>query len=150
MKKSPITSEFFLTFMDFLANAKNLLLSVSNKYGVTSMQTMTLVITDNAQPRSMGGLCRMFGCDASNMTGIIDGLEQKGLVARRPHPDDRRIKIICLTNSGERLKHDIVHAAAANSAHLFEPLNNEEITQLTTILAKLTATKPIHKARATT
>lgn len=54
-------------------------------------------------PVSMGELADRLFCDASNVTGIIDRLEDRGLVERQPDPDDRRVKRLVLTVDGEAL-----------------------------------------------
>jgi DNA-binding MarR family transcriptional regulator len=46
-------------------------------------------------------------CDASNATGIIDRLEARGLVERRPSERDRRLKCVVLTTAGKRLRRKI-------------------------------------------
>ena len=42
----------------------------------------------------------MLHCDNSNVTGIVDRLEARGLVARQPHEHDRRVKHVVLTPLG--------------------------------------------------
>ena len=54
-------------------------------------------------PRPMGELAGRLHCDASNVTGLADRLEDRGLVERRPAPGDRRVKVLVLTDAGERL-----------------------------------------------
>jgi DNA-binding MarR family transcriptional regulator len=46
--------------------------------------------------------CRL-RCDASNVTGIIDRLEQRGLVERRAAPADRRVKSLVVTVRGDEV-----------------------------------------------
>lgn len=53
-------------------------------------------------PAPMRDLAEMMACDASNVTGIVDGLERRGLVRRQPDPADRRVKHLVLTEEGER------------------------------------------------
>ncbi|MET0558635.1 MAG: MarR family transcriptional regulator [Solirubrobacterales bacterium] len=55
------------------------------------------------QPRAMGEIATYLDCDNSNVTGIVDGLEEKGLVERQPAEHDRRVKLIALTPDGRRL-----------------------------------------------
>ena len=43
-------------------------------------------------------------CDTSNVTGIVDRLEDRGLVERRVDPRDRRVKRLVLTEEGEALR----------------------------------------------
>lgn len=55
------------------------------------------------QPRTMGDLARMLHCDNSNVTGIVDSLEDKALAVRKPLEADRRIKVVELSGQGEAL-----------------------------------------------
>lgn len=55
-------------------------------------------------PLPMHQLADQLGCDNSNVTGITDRLEARGLVARQPYDQDRRVKHIVLTPKGERLR----------------------------------------------
>lgn len=55
------------------------------------------------QPLSMGELADRLFCDASNVTGIVDRLEARGLVERQPDPDDRRVRRLVLTDAGKEL-----------------------------------------------
>jgi DNA-binding MarR family transcriptional regulator len=55
------------------------------------------------QPRTMGELAQMLHCDNSNVTGIVDSLEEKNLAVRLPSEVDRRIKVVELSVKGEKL-----------------------------------------------
>jgi DNA-binding MarR family transcriptional regulator len=55
------------------------------------------------QPRTMSELAELLHCDNSNVTGIVDNLEEKILAVRLPSEADRRIKIVELTPQGEKL-----------------------------------------------
>jgi DNA-binding MarR family transcriptional regulator len=52
----------------------------------------------------MHELATMLACDNSNVTGIVDRLEARGLVARRPYAQDRRVKHVVLTALGIELR----------------------------------------------
>jgi DNA-binding MarR family transcriptional regulator len=56
------------------------------------------------RPIPMGYLAETLACDASNVTGLVDRLESRGLVRRRPSAEDRRVKVLDLTPSGSRLR----------------------------------------------
>jgi MarR family transcriptional regulator, organic hydroperoxide resistance regulator len=56
------------------------------------------------EPRTMGEIAEMLRCDPSNVTGIADALEERGLGRRRPSARDRRVKVIELTPKGERMR----------------------------------------------
>jgi DNA-binding MarR family transcriptional regulator len=55
------------------------------------------------QPRTMSQLADLLHCDNSNVTGIVDNLEEKDLAIRYPSEVDRRIKVVELTVKGETL-----------------------------------------------
>jgi DNA-binding MarR family transcriptional regulator len=52
----------------------------------------------------MSEIAAVLHCDNSNVTGIVDGLEEKGLATRQPSAADRRVKLIALTAEGRRLR----------------------------------------------
>ncbi|MET8022640.1 MarR family transcriptional regulator [Streptomyces avermitilis] len=69
---------------------------------LTASQGKTLNVLRRG-PASMSVLATTLTCDASNMTGIVDRLEKRGLVRREPSPSDRRVKNVILTAEGERV-----------------------------------------------
>lgn len=56
------------------------------------------------RPIPMGQLAETLACDASNVTGLVDRLESRGLVRRRPSAADRRVRVLDLTPTGARLR----------------------------------------------
>lgn len=78
------------------------------------------------------GLC----CDASNVTGLVDRLESKGLVRRTASNEDRRVKVIELTPKGARLRTAFMERMAAPPEGL-ERLSVREQQTLVRILARL-------------
>jgi DNA-binding MarR family transcriptional regulator len=56
----------------------------------------------------MGDLAETLYCDASNVTGIVDRLETRGLVERRSAPNDRRVRVLALTPSGEDVRERVL------------------------------------------
>jgi DNA-binding MarR family transcriptional regulator len=79
----------------------------------------------------------LYECDPSNITGIIDGLEQKGLVSRQEHPTDRRIKVIVLEPAGQKLKRQLMKILMNSNTFLFEALDSEETEQFISSIEKL-------------
>ncbi|MFF8292421.1 MarR family winged helix-turn-helix transcriptional regulator [Streptomyces sp. NPDC016309] len=52
------------------------------------------------EPTPMRRIAQSLRCEPSNVTGIVDRLEARGLVERRPDPADRRVKIAAATEEG--------------------------------------------------
>jgi len=141
MNKSHFSNEFYYALVSFLLQAKQQVVSVSGEFGLTSIQALTLLNISKQNAHSMSELCRLYDCDASNITGIIDGLEQKGLVSRRPHPSDRRVKLIHLEDAGYDLQQQLIARIAATSDHLFAALSAAEKQQLGKLIQKLAISK---------
>ena len=71
---------------------------------LSPIQCHVLHLLEPGRPLPMGRLAGMLGCHASNVTGLVDRLEARGVVQRRPSADDRRIKVLALTPEGSRLR----------------------------------------------
>jgi DNA-binding MarR family transcriptional regulator len=52
------------------------------------------------RPTPMGELATLLGVDPPNLTAVVDDLENAGLVERKPHPTDRRAKLVVATEAG--------------------------------------------------
>jgi MarR family transcriptional regulator, organic hydroperoxide resistance regulator len=59
-----------------------------------------IALRELAGPMTMRDLARRMSCEPSNATFVVDRLEKLGLVERRPHPSDRRAKVLTLTPEG--------------------------------------------------
>ena len=86
----------------------------------------------------MSALAKGWRCDASWVTGLVDGLEQRGYVQRRVPQGDRRVKVVEITDAGEA-------ARAKALAVLYEPpaavtrLSRRDQVALRDVLRKLRA-----------
>ena len=72
--------------------------------GLTFAQAHALRLLDPERPLPMSSLAERLFCDASNVTGIADRLESRGLVERRSAEGDRRVKALTLTAAGAELR----------------------------------------------
>lgn len=80
---------------------------MSRQYGLTGPQSSVLRILGRQGPMSSANLSRRLYVTPSNITGIIDRLEKKGLVARIRKEGDRRVALINLTEAGQELSQSI-------------------------------------------
>ena len=85
---------------------------------------------------SMGDMARGIGCDPSYITALVDDLDERGLASREPAPDDRRVKIIVLTDAGRSLATEIDRVLSAPPA-AFSALTQPELRQLRSLLDKV-------------
>ena len=72
--------------------------------GLSFAQAHALRLLDPEHPIPMSALAERLFCDASNVTGIADRLESRGLVERQPGEGDRRVKALTLTPAGVELR----------------------------------------------
>ena len=69
------------------------------QHGLTPQQAKALLALDEALP--MRRVAERVGAEPSNVTGIVDRLQTRGLVERQADPTDRRIKLIATTDAGK-------------------------------------------------
>ena len=99
-------------------------------------QCHVLHLIEPGRPVPMGQLAETLACHASNVTGLVDRLESRGLVRRRPSAEDRRVKVLDLTPSGSRLRTQLLDRMTAPPATL-ERLTAREQQALVRILRRL-------------
>ncbi|MEY9845093.1 MarR family winged helix-turn-helix transcriptional regulator [Streptacidiphilus sp. MAP5-3] len=89
-------------------------------------------------PMPMRQIAQTLSCEPSNITGIVDRLEARGLVARQADPEDRRVKRVAVTEPGAAAAAEL--RASLNFAR--EPLaalTPEERLQLRDLLQRMLA-----------
>ena len=80
--------------------------AIAQEFDLAPQQLYALKLLGD--PLSMGELAGRLACDSSNVTGITDRLEQRGLVERRGADWDRRVKLLVLTDDGRATRDAIV------------------------------------------
>lgn len=109
---------------------------VAAELELSPAQCHVLNLIEPERPLPMGQLAETLACDKSNVTGLVDRLESRGLVRRRPSEGDRRVKVLVLTPTGARLRTLLLHRMTAPPATL-ERLSLREQRALARILARL-------------
>ncbi|MEV6947889.1 MarR family transcriptional regulator [Streptomyces sp. NPDC051172] len=107
---------------------------------LTASQGKTLNVLRRG-PASMSTLATTLTCDASNMTGIVDRLEKRGLVRREPSPSDRRVKNVLLTEEGEQVI-DVIRGKMNKTLAGLSRLSEQEQDTLYTLLERAFASQP--------
>jgi len=77
--------------------------------------------------------------DAPTMSRIIDGLEKRALLARRPHPDDGRVRLVHLTRTGKALEKKLVPLAEDIVNRMVAGIDDRALVTTRTTLTKLFA-----------
>jgi DNA-binding MarR family transcriptional regulator len=79
-------------------------LAVASEFELSPPQVRALGVLDPDQPVPMSELAEALHCDNSNVTGIVDRLEDRGLVERRSATHDRRVKMLAVTPRGAEIR----------------------------------------------
>ncbi|WP_067676173.1 MarR family winged helix-turn-helix transcriptional regulator [Nocardia miyunensis] len=79
---------------------------IARRLGLT-MQQAELLCQLRGHPPSFGELASALGCDKTNVTGLVDRLERRGLLARRTDPADRRVTRVVITDQGQAMRSEI-------------------------------------------
>jgi DNA-binding MarR family transcriptional regulator len=88
------------------------------------------------EPLTMRALASKLKVDPPNVTPIVDDLEERGLVERRPHPDDRRAKLVTLTPAG-RAAVKKAETILNEPPTAFRDLDREDLDALERVLERL-------------
>lgn len=132
---SPGTDAWPLLVRLFFAQRANLP-ALAAELRLSPAQCHLLHMIEPDRPVSMRHVAETLACDASNVTGLVDRLESRGLVRRRPSGGDRRVKVLVLTTTGARLRAVLLDRMTAPPAAL-ERLSLREQRALVRILRRL-------------
>jgi DNA-binding MarR family transcriptional regulator len=99
-------------------------------------QCHVLYVIEPGKPVPMKQLAASLSCDASNVTGLVDRLESRGLIRRQPGREDRRVKELDLTPTGARLRAELVARMSTPPAAIGR-LSARDQRELERILSRL-------------
>ena len=105
--------------------------------GVTAPELAVLLLLDGREPESQQQAAQRLGVDRTTMVGLLDALEAKHLVARRPDPGDRRRNVIALTRAGHQKLQQATRASDRAERELLAELDDSEATQLRELLGRI-------------
>lgn len=105
------------------------------RHDLTRMQAFVLANLLSG-PKPMRFLAEHLKCEPSNITGLVDRMEARGLVTREPDPEDRRVKNITATELG-RESFDAVWSGLTFAAEPLSALSVQERRTLRDLLLRL-------------
>ena len=103
-KATSATQEAWELLTEIMMGQRSRMLAIAAEFDLAPAQVMALKSLDPDSPKPMSELASVMRCDNSNVTGIVDRLEARGLVARRPGDRDRRVKMLEVTPEGAELR----------------------------------------------
>ena len=121
--------------MNFFFAQRRHLPSYGTPLDLSPVQCHVLHLIEPGRPLPMNRLADTLSCDASNVTGLVDRLESRGLVRRQPSAEDRRVKVLQLTSSGSKLRTQLLRQMAGRS----RPLGRLSAAQRRTLVEILEA-----------
>ncbi|HWF73381.1 MAG TPA: MarR family transcriptional regulator [Solirubrobacteraceae bacterium] len=121
----------------FLLDGRRRFLAAASALDLHPAQAGALLQMEPDAAMPMHELATMLACDNSNVTGIVDRLEARGLVARRPYAQDRRVKHVGLTPAGVELR-DRIRAQLAEPPDAIRRLSPSDQRLLRDVLRRAT------------
>lgn len=95
------------------------------------------ILKDAGQPCPPNYISDRLIVSRATVTGVLDTLVKRGLVRREPHPTDRRMVLVHLTNAGSRMADKVRRTVHRAEAEWMGLLSEHERAQLTELLGKL-------------
>jgi DNA-binding MarR family transcriptional regulator len=144
--KRDVASDVWRSMLQFaFMHQSRRFLSEAREMGLTPGHMKALMVLQPGELRPMGSLAEAMGCDASTCTWLVDRLEERGLVERRPSTKDRRVKAVVLTPSGLEMKESVHERMYEPPPELIE-LDRVSLEKLRSALRKLP--RPPHESAA--
>jgi DNA-binding MarR family transcriptional regulator len=109
---SPAGDELWELLIEFSLSQRVWWTDICDALGLTPTQGLALRLLDPQTPMAMNALADNMVCDASNITGVVDKLEARGLIERKASENDRRVKMLAVTEKGRELRKKLFAEAA--------------------------------------
>jgi len=113
--------------------------TILGKHGLSQGRFLTLIVLNRTPNKAINPstLAEKVGVKRATMTGLLDGLEGKGLIERAAHPEDRRKLGILLTKKGRQLLDKMLPGYYSRIAKLMVKLSEKERQELELLLGKV-------------
>ena len=86
-----------------------------------------LILLEANGPMSMGHVADALDISVASATGIVDRMEQRGLVERRREPDDRRVVLVHATDAGNAIFEDVATERRQHLRVLLDQMTDAEL-----------------------
>jgi MarR family transcriptional regulator for hemolysin len=105
--------------------------------GIHLSEAILLAYTEESGPLMQADLAKHMGLGRAAMGSLIDALESRGWVERRPKPGDRRVWLIAITPSGEQATRQVTKIDERLRSELREGISRKERRELNQLLNRL-------------
>jgi DNA-binding MarR family transcriptional regulator len=131
------TTSLWVRFLRFGLQSHKKLEDDLNKVGLTPPQFYVLATIGYAGGLPFGEIGAKMMVTVSNLTGIVDRLEEKKLVSRKRDENDRRVVHVVLTEKGAKLYKSTIPLFEKSVAEIFAPLDSTQQKELSALLRKV-------------
>lgn len=111
-------------------------------FGLRARHLIALTVMRDLGESSQANLAEALRLDRTNLVGLLNELEEAGLVERRRAPEDRRRHVVALTTAGRRRLEKLDKALAGVEAEVLSGLDFEQRVTLHALLQLATANAP--------
>jgi len=139
MEKDTLQDNLNWLFMAASLRVKKGFMKLAEAADLTAPQVYALCFLEPGKPMSMKTMANLLNCEPSNVTAIIDRLFALDYITRQEDPNDRRIKMISLTEQGEKFKGLITEKVIHYHSERLDRLTSQEKDQFKTMLLKILA-----------
>ena len=129
------SATFLLKRLGFAA--KELTMAAYEKTGLHPYHYAILLVLGEGSPETQGSIADTLGYDRGQLVGLLDELEERGLVERRRDPNDRRRHVVRLTADGKRALQKLRTLSRQIEDEFLAPLNETDRRKLHTLLLRL-------------
>jgi DNA-binding MarR family transcriptional regulator len=107
-------------------------------HDVTMWGYVVLLALDRSSMRTQAALAAAIGADKTRIIRDLDELQQRGLIERRPDPDDRRVRLLAITDTGRTVKNAVQDEIQRGEERWLGDLSAAERRTFLRVLVRLT------------
>lgn len=112
-------------------------LPVLETHGLTMWGYVVLLALDRSPMRTQAALAEAIGADKTRIIRTLDELQDGGHIARHPDPDDRRVRLLAITDSGRAVKDAAQADIQSGEQRWLGEMSTEERRVFVTVLRRL-------------
>ena len=133
--RPPRSVGFLLSQLGFAASRR--FVAALEPIGIHPREFLLLRFVASTEGQSQQALAERLGVPPSRMVALVDSLEERGLIERRPDRQDRRVRALHPTAKGRAVLERAVEIASEHEARVCSELDQQEQDQLIGLLVKL-------------
>ncbi len=111
---------------------------VLEAHGLTMWGYVVLLALDRSSMRTQAALAAAIGADKTRIIRTLDDLQHDGYIERRPDPDDRRVRLLAITEAGRKVKDAAQEQIQRGEERWLGELTAEERRMFLRVLERLT------------